>query len=137
MMNRHLNKLVACFGLLLVFGCSAGEAKKSAETDAVPTFHAQYDRSDFEAIYKNARDEFREATSRDDFEKFMSAVRRKLGKVKSSSRQTWKVNVGTGGTRIVLTYNTEFELGKGVETFTILNGKLLGYNVNSNTLIVN
>jgi hypothetical protein len=135
-MNRHLNKLLLCFGVLLVFGCSAGEAKKSAETDTVPAFHAQYDRSDFEAIYKNARDEFREATSRDDFDKFMSAVRRKLGKVKSSSRQTWNVNVGTGGTRIVLTFQTEFEYGKGIETFTFLNGKLLGYNINSNTLIV-
>lgn len=136
-MNRQLNKLVVCFGVLLVFGCSAGEAKKSAEAEAVPAFHAQYDRSDFETIYKNARNEFREATSRDDFDKFISAVRRKLGKVKSSSRQTWNVNVGTGGTRIVLTYETEFEYGKGIETFTFLNGKLLGYNINSNTLIVN
>jgi hypothetical protein len=49
--------------------------------------------------------------------------------------------MGTGGTQVVLTYATEFEKGKGTETFTFRGRddgpKLVGYNINSNKLITN
>ena len=129
---------------LFVLACGGGEGKgglrTQAETKAVPDFHARYDREDFDGIYNAATAEFREASKKPDYDAFMKAVRRKLGKVKSSERQNWNVNVGTGGTRVVLTYATEFEHGSGTEVFTFLKRSgapmLLGYNVNSNTLIV-
>ncbi len=138
-MSHRLGVLALCLGALFVFGCSAGEARSRAEEELVPTFHAQYDRNQFDAIYDGATDEFRKSTSKADYDQFMNAVRKKLGRVKSTSRQTWNVNVGTGGTRVVLTYDTEFENGKGSETFTFLQAgsepKLLGYQINSNVLV--
>lgn len=129
---------------LLALACGRGEGggglMNQAETKAIPAFHAQYDREDFDAIYNSAAKEFREAAKKQDYDTFMKAVRRKLGTVKSSTRQNWNVFVGTGGRRVTLTYATQFENGSGTEIFTFVSRDgaptLLGYNVNSNTLIV-
>ncbi len=139
-MKRSQNILVLCLGMLLVFACAARESKDTSETRAVPAFHARYDHSDFEAIYRDATDEFRGSMSKDEYLKFMSTVRRKLGSVKSSKRQTWNVNVTMTGTNVTLTFETEFERGKGTETFSFVDRgdgpKLIGYRINSNALIM-
>ena len=139
MRKQVLTLAVAALAGMLVVSCGAGEAKELAESKAVPEFHARYDRQDFTAIYVDATKEFRDAMAKPNYDEFMKAVRRKLGPVKSATRQNWNVNAGTGGTIIVLTYAVEWEQGSGTETFTFVRRggvpKLMGYNVNSNTLI--
>lgn len=140
-MKLRVQLLLIVAACLIFSACSGGEAREDVETKAVPRFHAHYDRGDFDAIYNEATDEFRNATPKADYDKFMQAVRRKLGPVKTATRDGWNVQVGTGGTRVVVTYNTQFELGSGVETFTFLRTKgdlkLVGYFVNSNALVTN
>jgi len=94
--------------LLLSAGCTANESKTTAE-QAVPEFHARYNASRFDLIYQTADDRFRKAAPKNEYDAFMSAVRRKLGRVKSSDLQTWTVFVGTSGTKVTLVYNTQFE----------------------------
>lgn len=140
-MNNSLRRLALAAALFALFACSGKEAVQQSESNAVPRLHELYDAENFDRIYADAHEKFRETTPKADYDKFMASVRRKLGRVKSTKREGWNVNVGTGGTRVVLTYTTEFERGKGTETFTFLNAgghpKLLGYHINSNTLVVN
>ena len=124
---------------LFMTACSPVKSKRDAENLAVPHFHAQYNASRFTEIYNEATKDFRSATKKEEYDQFMAAVRRKLGAVKTTESRTWNVNVTPAGTQISLSYKTEFENGSGLEQFTWLdNGqgpKLMGYNINSNTLI--
>lgn len=138
---KPLRNVFVALAVLALSACNGNETKVASESTAVPRFHALYDAGDFSTIYAEAHEKFREATSRADYDKFIGAVRRKLGRVKSTERQNWNVNVGTGGTRVVLTYLTKFEHGEGTESFTFLSDegkpKLLGWHINSTALIVN
>src|SRR5438128_2155312 len=124
--------------LVMAFGCGGNESKTTAER-AVPQFHESYNTNQFDAIYQAADDQFRSATSKKDYYDFMSAVRRKLGRAKSSDLQSWNVFLGTSGRRITLVYQTQFDEGQATERFVFVNSaagiKLLGYNVNSRLLV--
>ncbi|MGN6182198.1 MAG: DUF4019 domain-containing protein [Thermoanaerobaculia bacterium] len=133
---------IALIALMFLFGCTAAESKETVETVAVPRFHTLYDSNDFDTIYNEADDDFRASSPKMDYDKFISAVRRKLGRVKSTERQQWNVFAGSGGMRITVTYKTVFENGEGTETFIFRKRKgkepaLFNYQVNSNALIVN
>lgn len=134
-------KLLGVIGAgLLVAGCSSGTDMTLAE-NGVATFHDQLDAANYDAIWNSAAPGFREGTPKSDYTKFMSAIHTKLGKVKSTDRQGWHVNYGTGGKAVTLSYATEFEKGAGVEQFVYLleddKARLFSYNVNSRALIVN
>jgi hypothetical protein len=98
-------------------------------------FHAKLDSGRFDEIYSTADDAFRNAGPKEKVLELFSAVEKKLGKVKSSSTKTWNVKTFNFVTRVVLVAETEFEHGKGTETFTfrVSGGKasLIGYNMNS------
>jgi hypothetical protein len=69
----------------------------------------------------------------------LSAVHRKLGSARASSRTFINVNSNGGGTFIRATFTTEFEREIATETVTWrkVNGqlKLYGYNIESNKLV--
>jgi hypothetical protein len=124
--------------LLGLEGCGISSVKPRAEA-AMGVFHEQLDAGDFDAIWNSADDAFRKATPRPNFEKFIQAVHRKLGRVVKTSNTGWNMRSFNFKTSIVLQQNTEFEHGSGTEVFTYTtNGdevKLLGYNVNSMDLV--
>ena len=72
-------------------------------------------------------------------EKLLSSIHRKLGSVKSTSNENWNVSTFNLTTRIVMIQNTIFEQGTATEKFTFVitdtDALLLGYNINSNDLI--
>lgn len=107
----------------------------------VPNFHTQLDAAQFNEIYEASAEDLKTVTTKQDFVAFLSAVNRKLGKVLKSEKTTWNVNYHTSGTFITLAYNTTFTNGAGTEQFVykLLNGRalLVGYHINSNTLITN
>ena len=107
---------------------------------AVEEFHASLDAGRFEALYDSAGDEMKNASSKQDFVAFVDAVHRKLGAVKAVEKIGTHRTAGTRGTFLVLTYRTTFTEGPATETFSfrIASGApvLVGYNVNSNLLIV-
>ena len=115
--------------------------KSTAEADkAASEFHGLYDVEDYDKIFDTAHADFKASKPKAEIISFVRSVREKLGKVKSSNRTGWQANSMNMKTNVVLTFSTEFENGKGEETFTyrIADGKatLLGWYVNSNDLIL-
>jgi hypothetical protein len=125
--------------LVLAAACNPMKNVASAET-AVSRFHEHYNRSELDAIYGGADDAFKRGSDKAEVLRFLGAVRRKLGAEVSAKRTSFNVNADlTKGQSVVLTYDTKFEHGTGVETFTLHVSEgvaqLEGYNINSTALI--
>ena len=96
----------------------------------------------YEKIYEEAADEWRRTTTEEKSTEFFQALKTKLGNVKSRSyHSATEQRAGTGalpGHSFVIIYQTTFERGEGMETFTLLerDGRwlLAGYLVNSDAL---
>lgn len=135
---RHLLAFIAA-AFTTLSGCSMSEDTSVAE-QAVPRFHALLNAGKFEEIYNASSEDIKKATKQQDFIALLEAVHRKLGEVKSSERQAWKVNYQTSGTFVSLTYKTIYSEGEAAEQFVfLLKGKaatLAGYHINSNALIL-
>jgi len=129
------NLILALAACLLITGCGDTIKGKSIAESQVVNFHRQLDSAHFDEIYANADDAFRNAAPKEKVLGLFSAIEKKLGKVKSSSTKTWNVKTFNFVTTVILVADTEFEHGKGTETFTfqISGGKasLVGYNINS------
>jgi hypothetical protein len=95
----------------------------------------------FDQIYTETSDEFKKATTAQEFVDLLSAVDRKLGSVKRTTKNAWNVNFHSSGTFVTLGFKTQFERGAGDETFTYRladgNALLVGYHITSNALITN
>lgn len=127
------------FIAIILTACTQSANTKAAENE-VTRFHAEMAGKDSAQIYSRADPQLQAVTSADQFNKLIDAVATKLGPVKESKLQSWRVNVGTGGSTVILAYDTQFTKGKGQETFVYSSGeapKLIGYNINSNDMLVN
>ena len=141
MRNHHLLLAGAMtIAIAALTSCSLSADTKAAE-QSVDNFHRMLDAGQFDAIYDGTTDTFKQATSHDDFVRLLEAVHRKLGNSRSSKEVNWSVFSGTSGSRVNLFYKTDFEKGTAEETFAWTldsnQPKLIGYRINSNTLVVN
>jgi hypothetical protein len=139
-MSSLFRTLLAVATLTILSACGLTKGKEIA-TKSVETFRQQFSESKFAEIYSAATPAFKASVNEANFTKFIQAVQRKLGAYKSSTQSGWKVNSINGTTSVVLNYDSVFEQGSAVETFTfIISGDsavLQGYNVNSPALIIN
>lgn len=131
-------KFIAVFlGALVSVGCNPVKSTAEAEKSAAE-FHALFDAKEYERIFDTAHADFKASQPKAQTINFIQSVREKLGAVKSTKRTGWQANSFNMKTNAILTFETEFENGKGMETFTYrVEGKdavLLGWNVNSNAL---
>ena len=113
---------------------------KATAARSVDTFHQQFNSGQFPAIYDGATPAFRKSASQAQFMAFMQAVQRKLGAFSSGAQHSWSSATTTAGRSAVLTYNSQFEQGSAVETFSFVvsgdQATLQGYNINSPTLVI-
>jgi hypothetical protein len=118
------------FGLLLTACGGTDEAKRG-----VADFRTLAAQKSYAEIYRTAGAELRQGTTEEQFERFMSALDRKLGAWQSADEPVWSVTRGTGGHLVRLTYQSQFTNGPASEQFLwrIERGgpALLGYHVNS------
>ena len=125
-------------GLLVLSGCSGGEDLGDSE-NAIARFHAELDAGQFDTIYAAAAPEWKRVSTKADTEQLFAGIHNKLGPFVSGKQNGWRVNYTTGGTTIVIVYDSKFQKGDGQETFTFSrSGKgiqLVGYNLNSRALI--
>jgi len=139
-MTSLFRTVLAIVSVVTLSACGLTKGKEAA-TKAVETFHQQFNDSKFTEIYSASTAAFKASSKEPDFMKFIEAVHRKLGPVKTATPNGWNVNTFNGVTSVVLTYNTDFEQGSGVETFTFItsgdSATLQGYNINSQALIIN
>ncbi len=137
----HIRRLgLLFFAALVLASCSLGQDASLAKAQ-IAHFREQMAAQQFDQIYAEAAGEFKSKTSEQDFVTLLAAFERKLGGVKSTKENGWKVNYITTGNFATLSYKTQFEKGEGVETFVYrLNGDkalLGGYTVNSPALVIN
>ena len=134
-------KLFAVATLACTLGACSIVADTTASEQAVDKFHRMLDAGQFDAIYDQSSKALKNATTREDFDKLLAAVHRKLGNVRSATRGGISTFASLQGTRITLGYKTIYENGQADETFAFsLDGDkpiLSGYRINSNALIVN
>jgi len=136
-MRRMAFVLTAMF-CLFVAGC--GAKRDLASTDsAVARFHAQLDAGNFDQIYLDSGDAMKKATPQQKLVDLLSAIHRKLGNVKSASRQRFFINWGSSGKTIRVNYETQFDDDQAAEEFVFAmsgdDAQLIGYHINSNALI--
>jgi hypothetical protein len=97
------------------------------------------DEGKLEDVWKEADPKFRAAITREKYDDFLGAVRRKLGKVISTSNLGWNISTFNFNTTVVMNQKTVFERGQGAESFTFsiagTNAVLVGYNIQSMDLI--
>ena len=131
--------LLICAFVFALAGCSVSADTTAAEAE-VPKFHALLDAAQFTAIYAAAGADLKKAATEQDFVALLSAIHRKLGTLKTSTRHSWNVNVNGDGRFVTLTYATEYEGGQATEQFVYRmdekTATLSGYNINSLALIL-
>ncbi|MDB5704884.1 MAG: hypothetical protein JWN66_2000 [Sphingomonas bacterium] len=135
-----MRKLLAAALLFGLGGCSMGADLPVAD-QAVTRFHKMLDAGQNAQIYQESASEMKNAAPEAKLSALLAAVHRKLGTVTKATRQGFNDQMNTGGHYITMTYATSYTRGDAVETFVykISDGKaaLVGYNINSDALIVN
>jgi hypothetical protein len=130
---------LAMFFATALVGCGGFTKGKPAAEKAIARFHESYNQGKLDDIWKEADSKFRTASTKQKYDEFMGAVRRKLGKVTSTSNTGWNVKSFNLKTSVFMTQKTVFENGQGSESFTFAidgtNAVLVGYNIQSMDLI--
>ena len=134
----RMTAALAASSLLLSCGIQQSVDDAAARVDL---FHSELNAQRYDAIWAQTSPEFRRATSRDDLDKLLSAVHRKLGLERRSNQTSWNANTMTNGTFVTLQMDTTFEKGRAQEIFRFVrkgeNLEMIGYNINSNDMLVN
>lgn len=141
-----MTRLVAVLFAALLLGACALRASRNGippEVDSlIATFSDDLSEGRYEKIYNEAADEWRGAATLEESNKVFETLKSKLGKpgnrVLHSASEQDSSNGPLGGHSFVLIYETRFERGEGMETFTLVerNGHwlLARYFVNSTAL---
>ena len=134
--------VLVCFTAILILaaGCDGMVKGKGAAEAAAGEFHRQFNEGKFTEIHAAAHAKFKAVGSEKKFVELSEAVSRKLGKVTATKTVKWNVRSLNLVTTVVMQQQTTFEHGTGLETFSFqMDGAkavLLGYNINSNELIL-
>ena len=103
-------------------------------------FHQALDAAQFQVIYTDSADDLKNVSPAERFVSLLTAIHRKLGVMKSTQRQTWRVNYAASGTFITLSYATVYEGGAANEEFVYrisgAQARLAGYHINSEALVL-
>jgi hypothetical protein len=131
--------------LILGASCSQGVRRSGMPAGAqtvLDTSIADIDAGRFEKLYHEAADEWRNDTTLDESRATFQKLRDRLGKVRTrdlqSVREEQTSTAPIAGHSVVVSYQSAFEQGSGMETFTLLErgGQwyLARYYVTSNAL---
>ncbi len=134
----HLKTFVAAAFAMLLAACNP-MAQLDGVEEKVEQFQQTYNSGDAEALYGLTSDEFRSVTTPEEMEALVALVTEKMGGVESSERTGFNIDAQTDVTTTVVTMNTAFERGEGVETFTFHGQggdiRLVGWNVESDNFL--
>ena len=131
--------------LAVVSGCAqraVGNRVPTEVQDVVTTVGTQIEQERYDEIYNEASSLWRQDSTLDQSTQTFKTLRARLGKVESRTLNSATEQQNSGGAlkghAYILTYQTRFERGEGMETFTLIeeNGHwlLARYFVNSMAL---
>ena len=143
-----MNRRIALIGLLLALTASAcgianqGKRVPPEVEDVVMTIGSNIDQERYEQIYSDSADLWKRDATLEQSNEVFKTLRSKLGKVENRSLHSATEQQNSGGPLkghvYILRYETRFERGSGMETFTLTEEKgqwqLARYLVNSTNL---
>ena len=137
-----LSVVVVLVSSIAFAGCALKASRQGVPPEVetvVTTVGEDADEGRYEKIHNEAAPEWRDAATLDKTVSVFTTVKEKLGKVKSRQLHAAAEETRSNqGHSFVLTYDTKFERGEGMETFTIVerngNWMLAKYFVNSMAL---
>lgn len=138
-----MHRMFVALLILCLAACNPANAtaELAESKKAIAAFHADANAGNFDDIYFESGDEMQNAADIADFEKFLGVVQNKLGKAGTSTQEGWRINYVNGMSMTVLNMKTVYEKGEAMETFTFKSSPkgpvLVGYNIQSNALIMN
>ena len=131
--------LLGLLSLATLTSCKDMTNAKGMANTAIVDFHKKFNEQKYSEIYAAAHADFKGASKEEDFLKLLEAVQRKLGKQVKSTEARWGVNSVNMKTTATITRDTDFEQGKGVESFTyVVSGEactVLSYSINSQDMM--
>lgn len=137
---KTISLLLVLSVALFASGCGGMLKGKQASEQGVADFHKLYNDGKLIEIYSAGHSQLKSTTTEKQFLEFIGAVQRKLGKVTQTFAAGSNVRTINLTTTVVLSQNTTFEQGTGMEVFTFqMDGDkaiLMGYNINSKDLIL-
>lgn len=130
-MSAILRTALAVTLATLLAACGIQESMERADTE-IAAFHSNLGKQDYDAIWKTTSGEFREVTSKEEFEQLLAAIHGNFGAVKKTEQNGWKTNTNNGVSTVEIGTRTTYEQGVLQENFTyVWQGeqlRLLGYN---------
>ena len=143
--RKHIPLKLSLLATVVVIGyfmwqCGSGmRAGARLSDDAVRHFHSQLDSEAYGDILRDSDEAFQNSANYDEITKFLAGVHSKLGPSRGFTRTNLSVNATTNGTFITVTYQSAYDQGNAVETFTWRKAgsglKLVRYGVNSNVFV--
>jgi len=131
--------------LAIASGCSPGTEGNRVPTeiqDVVTTVGNQIEQEQYEELYNDSSDLWKQDVTLEQSNQVFKTLREKLGKVESRTLHSATEQQNSGGVLkghvYILTYQTRFERGEAMETFTLVEQNnrwlLARYFVNSTAL---
>jgi hypothetical protein len=121
--RSHTGTLILCTLLALVaagmlWSCGRGAYHYyRLSSAAVAQFHQQLDQADYETIWGDATDAFRQTGSRADGIKFLQNIHEKMGNSGKMSAKGFHINWQNRRVGVSQVFETQFALGTGQESF--------------------
>jgi hypothetical protein len=137
--------LLVCFGIaalvagvILLYLGKGGYHNYRLASAAVERFHQQLNAAEYDTIYSEATNDFRQSSNHDDTIRFLQSVHDKMGNAGKTSTIGFHMNWNKGHLWVNRVLNTQFALGQGQENFIwILEQdqlQLYGYHITSPNL---
>jgi Protein of unknown function (DUF4019)/Protein of unknown function (DUF3887) len=144
-LDRGLIVAATILFLAIASGCSPGTEGNRVPTelqDVVNTVGNQIEQEQYEVLYNDASDLWKQDVTLEQSTQVFKTLREKLGKVESRTLHSATEQQNSGGVLkghvYILTYQTRFERGEAMETFTLVEQNnrwlLARYFVNSTAL---
>ena len=134
-----MRRILAGLAAWALVACNPVENMNAGE-DRIADFQDAYSRGDDEAMWAMTGPEWRNASTRAEFDELLRILEARMGSIEGTERVGFNVNTNTEGTFTVVQMQTQFEKADGTEVYTFLgNGsdmQLVGWNVNSDALLV-
>lgn len=109
--------------LVLSLACSQGTRRSGVPAGAQAALDRALEDIDagrYEKLYHEAADEWRNESTLDESKAIFQRLRDKLGQVRTRSLQTAREEQTSKGHSVVISYQTTFDRGEGMETVTLL-----------------
>ena len=121
---KALALILTCItALVLSISCTRGERRSGVPPDAqtvLDTAIEDINTGRYDKLYNEAADEWRRDTTLDESKATFERLREKLGRATVRDLQTAREEQTGTGHSLIATYQTSFEHGRAMETFTLV-----------------